>query len=305
MHELSPEVLPTLNPEQLKAREGMESNPANYSIECHPKNLGVEGRTNSIDTLKSIVSGFIDFRNTAENSSDKNTIWLGRDHYEIAFDGAKFHEGLNTKDYIIGIKTKYDQTRRQLRIVDDLIGQSCNREPGHIEKIIKAANIAITRDLVEEDPNLQKQFFLEDYGFGKSADISDRQIYTEGIAPNIDKEESTDTDTTYDLMLLSAVDGHNIIDSASKIELGRKIDDLLPKLSKDSKASIRVPFTMIAKTDDPDELYKASDQIRAFTREFEATHQGKYCEVNITRRARKTNTLPEQTWGVIIIGNDY
>lgn len=322
MHESPTEILPTLNPEQLKAREGMESNPANYSVECYPKDLMDKAYPNPTDKLKRIVSGFIDFRNSAglipdssndehtsteqEDSSNKNTIWLGQDHYEIAFNGAKFHEGLNTKDYIIAIKTKYDAGRRQLRIVDELIGQSCDRDPEHIKKIIEAANIAMNRDLVEYDPKLQEFFFLEDYGFGQSADISDRRTYIEGIIDGeIPTRENTDqTVGTYDLVLLSAMDGHKITDSAFQEELLQKIEHSLSKLSEDQKASVRIPFSMETKTDNPDELYEVTEKIRVFAQEFEAAHGGKYCGVNITRHAHKTDTLPEQTWGVLIIGND-
>ncbi len=128
------------NRDDFKERESSEQNPDNYVVEIFPK-PNTDIKQNSI--YKNIlngntVSGYIDLR---LNTEGKYTIWLGDNHQEIVYSGMQITDDININQYIIGIKvTGKDE---KVRVVRDMIGQSCKRTPEQIKKIIDAVDGAL------------------------------------------------------------------------------------------------------------------------------------------------------------------
>lgn len=299
-------IFPILSKEELKEREGQETNPDTYVISVYPFELLIEKTADPEDKYSNLVSGFVDFRYSANQdtrgqaSFHKNIVWLGSDHYTIASFGAKFQGGQNVKDYIIGIKIKYDKIKRKLGVLRDTIGISCERDASHIDKILDAVDTAMNRDLIERDPKLQEKFFLKDHGLNSLPDTSNRQVYVEDKAVE-DEGDKTTTSLSYDLALMSQMDLNPIGEPAFREKLTHKIEDILIHLKKEKGASIRIPFSITNSEQTSDEALDPSP-LKTFVVEFEKTHLGTFCWYNTTRIIRDAGKLTE--CGYICIGHD-
>lgn len=324
-HEIVPAGLPPLDQEKLKERESHESNPDNYEVNVcswgftdvkfDKYDLPTSERRYPVEKYKELVSGFIDFRKTSDLNASRednkknrrpprNVIWLGDNHYEIAERYAKFqNETDSVKDYMIGVKIGYDEWRRKLYIYRNMLGRSFERDDEHIAKVIDAADVAMNRDLIDNDPPLQEKFFLEDYGLKSMPDSSKQRIYSESEFLSTSPETSDTTESpTYDLALFSQIDEVQLVDPSKREELIHKIEKILAKLSN-KESNIRIPF-YIKTQGSPNDDAPRIDPVALFSKEFETTHPETYCWSQNIRFARRTGEVPEQYWGYLCIGRD-
>jgi hypothetical protein len=131
-----------LGQEDFARRESIESDRANYSIEIYPK--AASGVVEESEVYKSIMqgygaSGYLDL----SSNDGKFKIWLGTDHMNIWFGGMKFPDDVNVKDYIIGVKVRCYRDGEDIHIDRNMVGQSCERTPDQIRKILDAADAVL------------------------------------------------------------------------------------------------------------------------------------------------------------------
>lgn len=291
--EAFPLPLKHLSPEDLVGREEMESNPENYKTEVYLPGNEEETTRDLTKRFRSLQSGYVDFRNTAENPHGKNIVWIGDNHAHIMHSGAKFPDDVNLSDYIIGLKTNYDGDRRRFKILRDKIGQSCQRTEEHMKNVIDAAEQALNRDLIQNDSEIQKQFTMEDYELSTTWNKS---IYMEGTQ----NEELP----AYDLVLLSPETEITFTDPALIENLQRKILEHLSKLAKDDGVSIRIPYRLTSKTKDREEIFTLEAKVDEFRNRFENANPKITCYNSITRKAHADGDFPDESWGYLTIINE-
>jgi len=287
-----PPILRPLSPEDLADREEMESDPENYKTEVYLPGIE-EDAADLTKKFRDLQSGYVDFRNTAEDPQGKNVVWIGDNHAHIMHNGAKFPDDVNLSNYIIGLKTNYDRERRQFKILRDVIGQSCTRSPEHLAKVIDAAEQALNRDLIQNDREIQRQFAMEDYGLSTT---SNKHIYMEGVQ----NEELP----AYDAVLLSPETEMTFSDPALMKNLQEKIQEHLHKLTKDPSASIRIPYKLSSTTKDREEIFKLEAVADEFGSKFESENPTITCHNSVTRRAHADSELPNVSWGYLTIINE-
>lgn len=297
-----PQPLPPLSHEELMVREKMESDPSMYTTKVYPDDF-LTGSTDIEEGLASLASGFIDFRNTVPTSADAdpNVIWIGYDHYEIAAKGAHFPHDENMKDYMVGIKTAYDEGRQKLIIMRGAVGQSCDRSPEHLAKALDAVEIAINRDIIQSNNEMQSRYFLRAYGLPKN--LSDKNVLSE-VEPPDALDLKTTTSEPYDLALLPEIDGHMFEgpkEAGTDIDiLEKKVLSLVPHMRQDERASIRIPFKLVSRTENRDDINITEENITRFVRGFEKNHADIASEVVYTRSALHRKGLPGEQYGYIL-----
>lgn len=301
--------LPFLNHEILEERKGMESNPDMYTTQIFPVNF-LEGTTSIEENLSLLASGFVDFRNTAPvedqsgiqsetDTENKNVVWIGHDHQQIATEGAKFPLDLAMKDYLIGIKTTYDKDRQRLIVLRDAVGQSCDRTGEQMAEVLDAAEVALNRDIIEGNAELQKRFFLRRYGLAQGI-LQERNTLSEVKVPELLKIKEEKSELR-DLALLSEIDG-SIFNDPNEIDLlEKKIVELLPHMKQTDRASIRIPFRIQANGENRDDIDAIEIKIADFSRQFEKSYPNTACEVVLTRSAFHRKNRPDESYGYILV----
>ncbi|MBI2627307.1 hypothetical protein HYW72_00045 [Candidatus Nomurabacteria bacterium] len=123
--------------DDFKDREPLESNPLNYVVKIVPQSDPNHFRDSYISNAI-IMSGIVDLR---LNNEGKYTIWLGETHLKLMYE-AGITDNQRINQYLISMKTKAD-IGRNIHIIRETVGQSCNRTPEQIKKILDAVDVAL------------------------------------------------------------------------------------------------------------------------------------------------------------------